>query len=185
MSQKMKIVGIAALALTLLAGTAMAQGPGGWGRADGGPHMGAAEMGPGPGAGGPGMQGGFGMENLAQFRMMFRYIDLTDDQIEEIRSITETARQETMNIMEAAGRPEDHETFIEIFTSSILTVSDLEEVADKRDEAKEAVQDVIFEAIVDVHDVLTAEQLEKLVEMAEEHAGGMGRGPGMGSRSMR
>lgn len=180
MSRKTKIVGIAALALTLLAGTAMAQGPGGWGRAEGGPRMGAAEMAPGPG-----VQGGFGMENLTRFRMMFRYLDLTEDQIDEIRSITETARQETKNIMETAGRPEDHGTFVEIFTSSILTVSDLEDVADQRDEVKEAMQDVIFEAIVDVHDVLTDEQLEKLAEIAEEHAGGMGPGPGMGNRPMR
>lgn len=182
MLRKMKIVGIATLALTLLAGTAIAQGTEGWGRADGGPRMGAAEMAPG---GGPGGQGGFGMETLARFRMMFRYIDLTDEQIDEIRSITETAREQTMGIMESAGRPEDHATFIEIFTSSILTVSDLEDIADQRDEIKEAIQDVVFEAIVDVHDVLTVEQLEKLADMAEEHAGEMGHGQGMGSRSMR
>ena len=176
----MKLIGIAALALTLLAGTAIAQGSGGWGRADGGPRMGAAEMGPGPGAGGPGGQGGFGMENLARFRMMFRYIDLTDSQIGEIRSITETAREETMDIVETARSLEDHASFIEIFTSPILTVRDLEEAAGRRDEVKEAMQDVIFEAIVDVHDVLTAEQLEKLLEIDNEYDGRMGRGPGMG-----
>ena len=178
MSRKMKITGIATIALILLAGTAIAQGPGGWGRPDGGPRMGAAEM-------GPGGQGGFGMENLARFRMMFRHIDLTDEQIDDIRSITETAREETRNIMETAGRPEDHASFIEIFTSSVLTVSDLEEAADKRDEVKEAMQDVIFQAIVDVHDVLTVEQLDKLADMDEEHGGEMGYGSEMGRRSMR
>lgn len=173
MSRKMQIVGIAALVLTLLAGTAIAQGPGGWGPTAGGPRGGRTEM-------APGQQGSFGMENLARFRMMFRYLDLTDEQIGEIRSITENAREEAMGIIEGAGRPEDHATFIEIFTSSILTVSDLEEAAGQRDEIKEAMQDVIFEAIVDVHDVLTVEQLDKLADIAEEHAGGMGYGLDMG-----
>ncbi|RKZ09860.1 hypothetical protein DRQ25_05025 [Candidatus Fermentibacteria bacterium] len=176
MSRKMKTIGIAALAILILAGTAMAQGSGGW-SPQAGSHGGAPGMGSGPG--GPGQQGGFGMERLEQFRMMFRHIDLTEEQIEEIRSITENAREEAMGIMEEAGRPEDHTPFMDIFTSATLTVSDLEEAVGENSEIREAMQDVIFAAIVDIHNVLTLEQLDKLAEMAEEHAGAMGPGAGM------
>ena len=176
MSRRMKTVGIAALAILILAGTAMAQGPGGWSPQTGS-HGGAPGMGSGPG--GPGQQGGFGMERLEQFRMMFRHIDLTEEQVEEIRSITENAREEAMGIMEEAGRPEDHTPFMDIFTSSTLTLGDLEDAVDQNSEIREAMQDVIFAAIVDIHNVLTIEQLDKLAEMAEEHAGAMGPGSGM------
>ena len=177
MSRKTKIIGIAALAMILLTGTAIAQGPGGWSPHGGGSHGGGHEMGPGPG--GPGQQGGFGMERLEQFRMMFRHIDLTQQQIEEIRLITETAREESMGIMEAAGRPEDHTPFMDLFTNPTLTVSDLEDALGQNSEIREAMQDVVLQAIVDIHDVLTLEQLDKLAEMVEEHAGAMGPGPGM------
>ena len=176
MSRKMKTIGIAALAILILAGTAMAQGSGGW-SPQAGSQGGASGMSSGPG--GPGQQGGFGMERLEQFRMMFRHIDLTEEQVEEIRSITESAREEAMGIMEEAGRPEDHTPFMDIFTSATLTVSDLEEALNQNSEIREAMQDVIFAAIVDIHNVLTLEQLDKLAEMAEEHAGAMGPGSGM------
>ncbi|MCK5116587.1 MAG: hypothetical protein KAR44_08290 [Candidatus Aegiribacteria sp.] len=180
MSRKNKTIGIAVLVIMILAGTALAQGPGGWSPQAGGPHGGGYGMSSGSGGpGGPGQQSGFGMERLEQFRMMFRHIDLTDVQIEEIRSITETAREEAMDIMEEAGRPEDHTPFMDLFTSPTLTVSDLEEAMGQNSEIREAIQDVIFAAIVDIHDVLTTEQLDKLAEMVGEHAGAMGHGTGM------
>ena len=177
MSGKKNIIGIAALAVILLAGTAMAQAPRGCSPSAGGPRGGAHEMVSGPG--GHGQQAGFGMENLARFRMMFRHLDLTEEQVDEIESITETAREEAMAIMEEAGRPEDRTHFMDVFTSPTLTVSDLEDTMGQMDEVREAMQDVIFEAMVDIHDVLTIEQLEKLAEMVEEHAGGMGHASGM------
>ncbi len=184
MSGKTKIIGIAALAIMILAGTAIAQGPGGWSPQAGGSHGGGYEMGHGPGGpGSSGQQGGFGMERLEQFRMMFRHIDLTEEQIDEIRSITQTAREDAMGIMEEAGRPEDHTPFMDLFTSATLTVSDLEEAMGQNAEIREAMQDVIFGAIVDIHDVLTIEQLDKLAEIAEEHGGAMGPGAGMNSGS--
>ena len=177
MSGKMKITGIAVLTMILLAGTAMAQGPGGWSPQAGGSHGGAHEM--GAGSGGSGQQSRFGLENLARFRMMFRHLELTDDQSTQIESIMETAREEAMAIMEDSGRSEDRTHFMDVFTAPTLTVGDLEDTMGRMDEVREAMQDVIFEAMVDIHDVLTTGQLEKLAEMAEEHAGAMGPGAGM------
>lgn len=179
MSRKAKIIGLTALIMTLLAGTAIAQNPGGWGDPGGGPRGGGVEMAAEHG----GAQGGFGMEMLARFRMMFRELDLSEEQINEIHTITETAREEARALMQESGMPEERTPFIEVFASAILTVSDLEETLGQNDEVREAMKDIIFQAIVDVHDVLTYEQLEKLAEMAEEHAGGFGHGPGMGFES--
>ncbi|MCD4701867.1 MAG: Spy/CpxP family protein refolding chaperone [Candidatus Aegiribacteria sp.] len=176
MSGKAKIIVIAVLSVIILAGTAVAQAPGGWGSPAGGPQAGAHEMGPG----GPGQHSGFGMENLARFRMMFRHLDLTEEQANEIESITEIAREDVMEIVEEARSQADRTHFMDVFTSPTLTVSDLENTMGQMHEVMEVVQYVIFEAIVDVHDVLTIEQLEKLAEMAEEHAGGMDHGSGMG-----
>ncbi|MBD3276778.1 MAG: periplasmic heavy metal sensor [Candidatus Aegiribacteria sp.] len=161
-------------AITLLAATAVfAQGPSGMGGHGGGPT---------PGRMGGHAEGGFGMEQLGRFRMMFRGLDLSDSQKEEIRSIVETARDDVRAIVEEAGAPEDRTPFIEIFTQPTLTVSDLEENFGAMDEVREAARDIIMQAIVDVHDVLTAEQLEELASMADEHGLGMGPGPehGMG-----
>jgi Spy/CpxP family protein refolding chaperone len=175
MSEKMRILGITALAVLLLAGTAMAQPPGGWNP----PGGGAFETDNGPGGGGPGQGGGNAMEILGRFRMMFRELDLTDSQVDEIHSIVDTAREDARAIMEAAGGPEERTPFMEIFTSPVLTAGDLEEVIGQNSEIRDAIQEIILEAIVDVHDVLTAEQLEELASMAEEHSFGMGgHGPG-------
>lgn len=161
-----------AAVLMLAAGTLLAQGPGAWGAGAGGPQMGPGQV-----------QGeGFGMEQLARFRMMFRDLDLSEEQIEEIRDIVEGTREEARAILEAARPEEEQETFMDMFTSPTLTVRDLEEAMGRMDEVREEVRDLVFQAIVDVHDVLTPEQLEKLAEMAEEHPHGMG--PGMGGPGM-
>ena len=122
------------------------------------------------------------MEQLGRFRMMFRGLDLSDSQMEEIESIVQTVRDDVRVIMEEAGRPEDRTPFMEIFTQPTLTVSDLEENLGAMDEVRDAARDVIMQAIVDVHNVLTDEQLEELAAMAEEHGlgTGPGHGPGMG-----
>lgn len=145
--------------------------------------------GPAGGPGGGGHQSGFGMEQLARFRMMFRGLDLTEEQQDEIRSIVDEARERVQTLIETARPQEDRETFMDIFTSPTLTVRDLEDSMGQMDEVRDQVRDIVLQAIVDVHDVLTPEQLEALAEMAEEHAFGPGPGqgmehdPGMGSHS--
>ncbi|MFO8182827.1 MAG: Spy/CpxP family protein refolding chaperone [Candidatus Aegiribacteria sp.] len=171
MSGKVKAIGIAAAVLMLAAGTAIAQGPGGW---DGPSHGGGYSMGPGQGE-----PGGVGMQHLHPFRMMFRGLDLTDDQRDEIAAIVRDATEEVRDMMAEAEPWEERETFMEMFTSPTLTVADLEESMGRMDEVREEVRDVVFRAIVDVHDVLTAEQLRELADIAEEYGPGM-EGPGMG-----
>jgi Spy/CpxP family protein refolding chaperone len=168
-------------ALLAISGLAAAQGP----EAMGGMHPGGPAM--MQGAGGPGGQAdGMGMEQLERFRMLFRHLDLTEDQVERIQDIVETAREDVMAIIESARPEEDRESFMELFTSPDLTVTDLENLMGAFDQARDEARDVVLQAIVDVHDVLTDQQLEELAEMAEAHMGegpmggpGMGPGPGM------
>lgn len=174
MKQKVKIIGTLAIAASLLAGTALAQGFG--------DHSPSGSMRPGGamthgsrGPGGPGNHaGGPGFENFERFRMMFRGLDLTSDQTEQVEGIIADTREEIETIMDAAEPSEMRSTFIEVFTSPTLTVRDLEITLGAADEARDAVRDVMYEAIVDLHDVLTSEQLDKLADMASEHE--MGRG---------
>ena len=173
MKQKMKIAGVIVITASLLAGTALAQGFGEHSPSGAG-HHGEAMMhgsrGPGGNAGGP------GFENFERFRMMFRGLDLSTDQTDQVEGIIADTREEIETIMDAAESSEMRSTFIEVFTSPTLTVRDLEMTLGAADEAREEVRDVMYEAIVDLHDVLTAEQLDKLGEMASAH--GMGHTPG-------
>lgn len=174
MKQKIKVIGIVVITASLLTGTALAQGfeehsPSGAGR------PGGAMMHDSRGPGGPGAHaGGPGFENFERFRMMFRGLDLSSDQTEQVEGIMADTREEIETIMDAAETSEMRSTFIEVFTSPTLTVRDLEITLGAADEARDAVRDVMYEAIVDMHNVLTAEQLDKLAEMASEH--GMRRG---------
>ena len=175
MKQKLKMLGTLAIATSLLAGTALAQGfgdhtPPGSGRPGGAMmHDSRGPEGHGARAGGP------GFENLERFRMMFRGLDLTIDQNEQIEAIIADTREEIEEIRDAAETSEMRTSFMELFTSPTLTVRDLEINLGAMDESRDAVRDVMYEAIVDLHDVLTSEQLEQLADMAAEHE--MGRGP--------
>ncbi len=176
MKQKMKIAGVIVITASLLAGTALAQGFGEHSPSGAG-HHGEAMMHGSRGPGGPGGHaGGSGFENFERFRMMFRGLDLTTDQTDRVEGIMADTREEIESIMDAAETSEMRSTFIEVFTSPTLTVRDLEITLGAADEARDAVRDVMYEAIVDLHNVLTAEQLDKLGEMASEH--GMGHTPG-------
>ncbi|MCK4505688.1 MAG: periplasmic heavy metal sensor [Candidatus Aegiribacteria sp.] len=169
MKQKIKVIGIIAIAVSLLAGTAMAQrfgdhSPSGAGR------PGGAMMHDSRGPGGPGGNvGGPVFENLERFRMMFRVLDLSNDQTEQVEGIIADTREEIRIIMDAAEASDMRTSFIELFTSPTLTVRDLETTLGAMDETRDAVRDVVYVAIVDLHNVLTAEQLDKLAEIAAEH----------------
>ena len=169
MKRKMKTIGVIAITASLLAGTALAQGfgdhpPSGAGRpAEAMMHGSRGLGGPGGNTGGP------GFENLERFRMMFRGLDLTFDQIEQVEGIIADTREEIEEIIDAAEASDIRNSFIEMFTSPTLTVRDLETTLGAMDETRDAVKDVVYVAIVDLHNVLTVEQLDKLADMASEH----------------
>lgn len=162
---------IAGLAVVLLlAGTAIAQ-PGGMS----GGSMGDRSMSQHRPGGG---------DNFFQRIMpMMRMLDLTDDQREAIGDIMEEARESLESIRGTDETGSHREEFLELFSSSSLSVSEVETLLNERIEAMEEANVIIAEALVGIHDELTPEQLAAL---AEFNPGSMemrmGNG-GMGGRS--
>lgn len=184
------------LALTVPAG---AQGCGGMG-------IGHMEMGPGccgmMGMGGmSGMCGGMGMGPCLMMpgtpmpiMMMLGSLDLTDAQWEEIDGIMADAEEQIADAAEEAGLADPQAAFVEMFTHATLTVSALEDFADRAAALGEEIRGIQDEALVRIHDVLTSDQLAELAAMATPGSnadstrcgrgtgrmGGMGRMEGTG-----
>lgn len=171
-----KRIGGILLALALSVGVGSAALAQGWGD---GPHGGGFRdggMGPGPCGppGGPpgGPRGGEMMPmEFQRLHRLLGALDLTPAQMDEIRSIVESVREEIMDLRERRGEEAfSPSSFAEVFARERLTVEDLEDFFDEGRELREEILEVVLEGLVDIHDVLTEEQLDRIVvitEMAE------------------
>jgi len=146
-------------AMVLLAGSAVAQ-PGGM---QGRPIV--------NNQGHSGPEGDFFQRMLPMMRML----NLTDDQREAIQDIMEETRESMENIRGTEDPGSHRDEFLELFSSSSLSVSEVENLLNQRIEAMEDANSIIAEALVDIHDVLTPEQLAAL---AEFNPGSMNSGMG-------
>ncbi len=132
-----------------------------------------------PGRGGMGHEQGGGTI-LERMLPMLHHLDLSGDQAEQIRDIIDGARRD----IEALRGTDDHEglreQFREMFSSTSITVTEVEGLLNARLEAMEEVNFIIAQAIVDIHGVLTPEQLELMADFEPgEHMGpGHGGNPG-------
>ena len=166
---------IAAVAVLALAASA-------WAQPMGGPQM-------GPRGGHTMRSGGSGgppeMEQLGGFMRALGALDLTEEPRDLVRTIMEDARTQVREIVEGADRPDQRGRIMELFVSESVTESELLDVMSQRDQVRDDVREVMAAALVDVHDVLTAEQLDRLAELLEERmdrggpGGGAGFGPGL------
>lgn len=171
MTKKARTIGVIAIITVLFAGTAIAQG---YGRHDGGM--------PGGGMPGGGMDNGTGPMVGNIVRLLWA-LDLTDAQQDEIESIMTNARNQMEELREDATEQNGRDEFMTLFTSATLTVSDLEEQFGNSSNKLEEMQSIMFQAIVDIHDVLTDEQLADLAELADnlpDHRGFGDRGDNSG-----
>lgn len=148
MKKRTTLTALAAVIL-LTAGTALAQ--------PGGMHTGGAG-----GRGGMEQQGG-GMV-LQRFVMMLHRMDLTDEQMEQVSGIVEDARDEIEAIHGTDDREGIREQFRDLFTSSSVTVTQVEALLNDRLDDMREVNSIIAEAIVEIHGVLTAEQLQTIAD---------------------
>lgn len=147
MKKRITIIAVLA-AMVLLAGAAVAQ-PGG---AQGRPM--------GNNTGHSGAEGDFFQRMLPMMRML----NLTDDQRDAIQDIMEETR-ESMASLRGTEDPGNHrDEFLEMFSSNSLSVSEVENLLNQRLEAMEDANSIIAKALVDIHDVLTPEQLAALAE---------------------
>lgn len=152
-------------AVLLLAGTAAAQ-PG---------RM------PGRPMGGSGMHesrpAGEGGDFFQRMLPMIRMLNLSDDQRESIGDIMQEARASIESIRETTEVGSLRDEFLELFSSSTLSASEVEALLNERVEVMKDVNEIVASALVDIHDVLTDEQLAALSEFSP---GSMGMGMGQG-----
>jgi Spy/CpxP family protein refolding chaperone len=146
-----RITTTAVLAALLLAGgTAFAQAPG---------------MGGGPMMGREGMEGSDqGGDMLQRMLPILHSLDLSDDQREDIRTIMDTTRERIEALRETGEGSTIREQFRDLFTSSSITAAQVEDLLNERLSRMEEVNAIIAAAIVEVHDVLTADQLAAIAE---------------------
>lgn len=152
-------------------------------------HMGGGRMGggfagsPGMGSGfsgDPSMGGGPGMGNdqLGGFVRLLSALDLTDGQKTEIGTIVEDAREDMIAVRESVQGSNPREELMALFVREDISLAEVKAVFDNIDRISEEVRDIMLEAFVDVHDVLTSDQLAELARLVEEHSG-MHHGPDM------
>jgi Spy/CpxP family protein refolding chaperone len=148
---------LTAAALTLAAaGTSAAQ-----------PPEGGQEMMPDP-----------GWEPGMVLRFLER-LDLTDAQWLEIETIMQDTR-ETVEALRAEYRSDEPvRDFLTTFASPDLVAADLEALASRMDEMRDAVRSAGIDAMVRIHEVLTDTQLERIAGFAEMDLP-FGGGRGMG-----
>lgn len=148
-------------ALTLAAGTSAAQPP----------------------ENGQGMMQNPGWEPGMMLRFLDR-LDLSDAQWLEIETIMQDTRETVEALREEYGTDEPMRDFLTTFASPDLVAADLEALASRMDEMRDAVRSAGIEAMVRIHDVLTDTQLERIAAFAEmdlPFGGGRGMGGEGGS----
>ena len=168
MTRQSKLIAAAA-ALLLITGTALAQ--------PGSMEMNGRGMRTeqnGPNNNGPDNNGGGFLERILP---MLHHLDLTSDQADEIRGIVDEARNSIEALREAEEGVSPRDQFKEMFSSSVLSQSEVETLLNSRLESMKDANAVIASAIVDIHNVLTDEQLEMIAEFEPQgmHQGGMDR----------
>jgi Spy/CpxP family protein refolding chaperone len=136
---------------------------------------------PGRPIGGPGMHepgpAGDGGDFFQRMLPIIRMLDLSDDQRESIGDIMHEAQASIESIRETTEVRSHREEFLELFSSSTLSASEVEALLNEMKDVNE----IVASALVDIHDVLTDEQLAALSEFTPGSMGmGMSHGGGRG-----
>ncbi len=127
--------------------------------------------------------GGF----LSRIRPMLGMLDLTDDQREAIGDIMENTMESMQSIRGTEESGTHREEFLNMFSSSTISVTEVETLLNGRIDAMEEMNRIVAVALVDIHDVLTPEQLATLADFEPgsmemrngEHGRGNDRNHGM------
>ena len=149
------------------------------------PMMGEAG---GPRGGRPRMsEGAPEMGQLGAFMRLLGALDLTEEQRGEIRAVFEDARDDIRAEIETARSDDGRRRLLELFASQDLSESEVLELMAERDQERDSIRRIVARALVDIHDLLTREQLARLAEMVEEGPpeGGPHGGPGGGMHGNR
>lgn len=109
---------------------------------------------------------------LQRMLPMLQHLDLTDDQMEQVHVIMDNARERIDAIRESDEHESMREQFRDLFTSSSISVVEVENLLNQRIDTMEEMNAVIAETIVEIHGVLTEEQLQAIADF-EPGEGGM------------
>ena len=122
-------------------------------------------------SGGPGMGGGPPMEGeLGGLARVLHVLDLTDSQREEIGTIMEDTGERIQDVRESIEGIDPRRELMELFLQEDISISDARAVFDDIDYIQDQVRNIMLEAFIEIHDVLTADQLEELGRLIEEHS---------------
>ncbi len=171
---KKRTMTIATLAIVILAGTAIAQ-PGGAGMSGrSGEHRGMGQQRP-------------GADFFQRMRPMLGMLELSDTQREEIGEIITTATESIEGIREGTEGSSHRDDFIQMFSSATISATEVEDLLNNRIETMEEMNRIVAVALVDIHDLLTADQLAVLADFEpgsmEMDRGERGRGGNSNHRS--
>ena len=163
--------------VALLATLALAQPDHMGGGRTGGGFAGNPGMGSGF-SGAPGMGGGPGMgdDQMGGLIRLLSALDLTDSQEAEIQTIVEDSRDDMVAVRESVQGSNPREELMALFVREEISLAEVKAVFDNIDRISEEIRDIMLEAFVDIHDVLTPDQLAELARLVEEHSG-MHHGP--------
>jgi len=127
------------------------------------------------------------MGQLGGFLRLLRALELTDTQREEVRTVFEDARDDIRAEMESTRSDDGRRRMLELFASPDLSEAEVLELMAEGDETRDSIRRIVARALVDIHDLLTAEQLTRLAEIIEEGPpeGGPHGGPGGGFHGYR
>lgn len=113
---------------------------------------------------------------------LMRILELTDQQRESVSDIIEEAKEDIESLHSAEEPGSHREEFIDLFSSTTVTATQIENLMDSRMENMRAINTIVSQALVDIHDLLTDEQLAKLAEFDPSTMERGEGGPGGGNR---
>jgi hypothetical protein len=120
----------------------------------------------------PGGPAGMPFGDPALVLALLRSIDLTADQAGRVDAIMEERQAGIAAAMERAGIADPGHDFLSMFTAPELSVRDLSSFLERLDQLKVEIAEIDLATIVDLHDILTQEQLEELAGLGAERCVG-------------
>lgn len=115
---------------------------------------------------------------LQRMLPMLQHLDLTDDQMEQVHEIMDNARERIESIRGIDDHESMREQFRDLFTSSSITVAEVEDLLNQRIDSMEEMNAIIAQTVVEIHGVLTEEQLQAIADFQPGeggmHSGGQG-----------
>lgn len=101
---------------------------------------------------------------------LLREVDLSDSQWDEVDAIVENTQTRVEEAFTDAGFENPFDGFLQVFCQPSLSASGLSAFTDKLGQLQETLEGIQYETLVQIHDVLTSDQLTQLSRLGTEGA---------------